>query len=127
MYIISSLFSVQKNVTSKSTIRAILATRDNLRSRDTLRSPTIGKGPCRSDAKALAADYYVSQAMIFYSLGSNLILRNLRFSTSAPLVPSMALVLRSSAPLLALALALALAYLPLAQHSYTSDHVSPCH
>jgi hypothetical protein len=54
-----------------------------------------------------------TQAMIFYSLDRNLIPRNLRFSTSAPLVPSMALALRSSAPLLALALALA--YQPLAQ------------
>jgi hypothetical protein len=45
--------------------------------------------------------------MIFYFSCSNLVLRNLRFSTSAPLVLSMVLPLRSSAPLLALALALA--------------------
>ena len=40
--------------------------------------------------------------------------------SSAQLVPSMALAHRSSAPLLALA------HLPLAQHSYASDHVFSC-
>ncbi len=64
-----------------------------------------------------------NRAMMSFSSCSNLILRNLRFSTSAPLVLSMALALRPSAPLLALALALA--YLPLTQHSSASDHDFP--
>ena len=48
-----------------------------------------------------------TQAMIFYSFDSNLILRNLRFSTSAPLVPQWLWCFDRLAPLLALALALA--------------------
>ena len=46
----------------------------------------------------------------------------LKIRSSVPLVPSMVLALRSPAPLLALALA----NLPLAQHSYASDHVFLC-
>jgi hypothetical protein len=57
---------------------------------------------------------------------NSLVVRDLHalFSTSAPLGPSMvlALVFRSSMPLLALFLV----HLPLVQHSYVSDHVSSC-
>jgi len=79
-----------------------------------------------------------NKAMIFYFSYTNLVLRNPRFRSSAPLVLSIALALRSFAPLVLsialalrsfaplLALALALAHLPLAQHPYAFDHAFPC-
>lgn len=48
-------------------------------------------------------------------------LSTLRFSTSAPLVLSMALELRLSVP----QVVLVLAHLALVRHSYASDHKSP--
>lgn len=61
-----------------------------------------------------------NRAMMFFFSCSNLILCNLRFSTSASLMLFMTLMLRSFASLLILALTLT--YLSSTQHSFAFDH-----